>query len=189
MGKLRRMTTWKVCDLLRSVFFAGFWQGASRDLQRRETQMTRAKWTNPCSMRDCLLIQSFKRLISLCTGEHTLIVCHIAIEITNRATHVPFGEDQQQHLELCRDHAETFNRFFAPDLFPLPTYMGSELRSRQSFSLISNIPRWHRQNVYCHSETRLPRYQSQIRVFAPGFYSQTLTLKYVQSFVGPSQIQ
>ncbi|MBC6440630.1 MAG: tryptophan--tRNA ligase [Rhodospirillales bacterium] len=37
-----------------------------------------------------------------------------------RATHVPVGEDQKQHLELSRDIAGAFNRRFGVDFFPLP---------------------------------------------------------------------
>jgi len=38
-----------------------------------------------------------------------------------KATHVPVGEDQKQHLELSRDIADKFNRDFnAPGFFPLP---------------------------------------------------------------------
>ncbi len=38
-----------------------------------------------------------------------------------RATHVPVGEDQKQHLELTRDIADRFNREFSvPGFFPLP---------------------------------------------------------------------
>lgn len=38
-----------------------------------------------------------------------------------KATHVPVGEDQKQHLELSRDIAGRFNReFMAPGFFPLP---------------------------------------------------------------------
>ena len=38
-----------------------------------------------------------------------------------KATHVPVGEDQKQHLELSRDIADRFNREFdRPDSFPLP---------------------------------------------------------------------
>jgi tryptophanyl-tRNA synthetase len=37
-----------------------------------------------------------------------------------RATHVPVGEDQKQHLELARDIAGAFNRRFGVDWFPLP---------------------------------------------------------------------
>ena len=36
------------------------------------------------------------------------------------ATHVPVGEDQKQHLELCRDIATKFNTDFGVDLFTLP---------------------------------------------------------------------
>ena len=37
-----------------------------------------------------------------------------------KATHVPVGEDQKQHLELARDIAGAFNRQFGVDFFPLP---------------------------------------------------------------------
>jgi tryptophanyl-tRNA synthetase len=38
-----------------------------------------------------------------------------------RATHVPVGEDQKQHIELARDIAQKFNNDFgAPNFFPLP---------------------------------------------------------------------
>ena len=38
-----------------------------------------------------------------------------------KATHVPVGEDQKQHLELSRDIADRFNRDYdAPGFFPLP---------------------------------------------------------------------
>ncbi len=37
-----------------------------------------------------------------------------------KATHVPVGEDQKQHLELSRDIAGAFNRNFGVEFFPLP---------------------------------------------------------------------
>jgi tryptophanyl-tRNA synthetase len=37
-----------------------------------------------------------------------------------KATHVPVGEDQKQHLELTRDIAQKFNNDYGVDLFPLP---------------------------------------------------------------------
>lgn len=37
-----------------------------------------------------------------------------------KATHVPVGDDQKQHLELSRDIAQKFNNDFNVDLFPLP---------------------------------------------------------------------
>lgn len=36
-----------------------------------------------------------------------------------KATHVPVGEDQKQHLELTRDIAQKFNSDFGIELFPL----------------------------------------------------------------------
>ena len=36
-----------------------------------------------------------------------------------KATHVPVGEDQKQHLELCRDVAQKFNTTYG-ETFPLP---------------------------------------------------------------------
>ena len=37
-----------------------------------------------------------------------------------KATHVPVGEDQKQHLELARDIAEMFNKTYNIDFFPIP---------------------------------------------------------------------
>ena len=37
-----------------------------------------------------------------------------------KATHVPVGEDQKQHLELARDIANTFNQTYSNNFFPLP---------------------------------------------------------------------
>ncbi|KAM6500966.1 tryptophanyl-tRNA synthetase [Amanita muscaria] len=47
-----------------------------------------------------------------------------------RATHVPVGEDQAQHLELCRELAENFNRSFASStpLFSLPIQVDTPFR-------------------------------------------------------------
>lgn len=40
-----------------------------------------------------------------------------------KATHVPVGEDQKQHLELARDIAQAFGSMFGVDLFPQPEPM------------------------------------------------------------------
>ncbi len=48
-----------------------------------------------------------------------------------RATHVPVGDDQKQHLELARDIAQKFNHDWqAPDFFPLiePLVLGEATR-------------------------------------------------------------
>jgi tryptophanyl-tRNA synthetase len=43
--------------------------------------------------------------------------------ILYKATHVPVGEDQKQHLELARDIAGAFNRRYGVEFFPLPEPM------------------------------------------------------------------
>jgi tryptophanyl-tRNA synthetase len=43
--------------------------------------------------------------------------------ILYKATHVPVGEDQKQHLELARDIAGAFNRHYGVAFFPLPEPM------------------------------------------------------------------
>src|SRR5690606_13412105 len=40
--------------------------------------------------------------------------------IVYKATHVPVGEDQKQHLELARDIAQKFNNDYGVAMFPLP---------------------------------------------------------------------
>jgi len=40
-----------------------------------------------------------------------------------KATHVPVGDDQRQHLELARDIATKFNNDYGVELFPLPDPM------------------------------------------------------------------
>ncbi|MBY0283350.1 MAG: tryptophan--tRNA ligase [Sphingomonas sp.] len=47
-----------------------------------------------------------------------------------KATHVPVGEDQKQHLELARDIATKFNTDFGVDLFPLPEPLVSKAAPR-----------------------------------------------------------
>ncbi|MBX9731110.1 MAG: tryptophan--tRNA ligase [Sphingomonas sp.] len=47
-----------------------------------------------------------------------------------KASHVPVGEDQKQHLELARDIATKFNLDFGVDLFPLPAPLVSAAAPR-----------------------------------------------------------
>src|SRR6202044_1633816 len=54
-------------------------------------------------------------------GLYTYPVLMAADILVYKATHVPVGEDQKQHLELARDIAQKFNNDFgAADFFPLP---------------------------------------------------------------------
>ena len=51
------------------------------------------------------------------------------------ATHVPVGEDQKQHLELCRDIAQKFNLDFeVPNFFKIP-----EPLIKKNFSRIMSL--------------------------------------------------
>jgi len=53
-------------------------------------------------------------------GLYTYPVLQAADILLYKATHVPVGEDQKQHLELTRDIAQKFNNdFAAPGFFPL----------------------------------------------------------------------
>lgn len=54
-------------------------------------------------------------------GLYTYPVLQAADILLYKATHVPVGDDQRQHLELTRDIAAKFNHDFdAPGFFPLP---------------------------------------------------------------------
>jgi tryptophanyl-tRNA synthetase len=54
-------------------------------------------------------------------GLYTYPVLQAADILVYKATHVPVGEDQKQHLELTRDIAQMINNdFSAPGFFPLP---------------------------------------------------------------------
>jgi tryptophanyl-tRNA synthetase len=64
-------------------------------------------------------------------GLYTYPMLMAADILVYKATHVPVGEDQKQHLELTRDVAQKFNNDFnVPDFFPLtePVIMGAGTR-------------------------------------------------------------
>lgn len=53
-------------------------------------------------------------------GLYTYPVLQAADVLLYRASHVPVGDDQKQHLELARDIATKFNTDYDVELFPLP---------------------------------------------------------------------
>ncbi len=53
-------------------------------------------------------------------GLYTYPVLMAADILVYKATHVPVGEDQKQHVELSRDIAQKFNHDYGVDFFPLP---------------------------------------------------------------------
>ncbi|CAK9441678.1 uncharacterized protein LODBEIA_P55460 [Lodderomyces beijingensis] len=52
------------------------------------------------------------------------LFCYPALQVADiliyKSTHVPVGDDQAQHLELCRTIARLFNSTYAVDFFPIP---------------------------------------------------------------------
>ncbi|MEW6016876.1 MAG: tryptophan--tRNA ligase [Pseudomonadota bacterium] len=64
-------------------------------------------------------------------GLYTYPVLQAADILLYKATHVPVGDDQRQHLELTRDIAAKFNHDFdAPGFFPLPDALSQGPGSR-----------------------------------------------------------
>lgn len=53
-------------------------------------------------------------------GLYSYPVLMAADILVYKASHVPVGEDQKQHLELCRDIAGAFNRYYNTEFFTLP---------------------------------------------------------------------
>ncbi len=53
-------------------------------------------------------------------GLYAYPVLQAADILAYKATHVPVGDDQKQHLELARDIAAKFNTDYGVELFPLP---------------------------------------------------------------------
>ncbi|KAL0947709.1 hypothetical protein HGRIS_013795 [Hohenbuehelia grisea] len=58
-------------------------------------------------------------------GLFTYPILQAADILVYRATHVPVGDDQTQHLELSRDIAQIFNQTFKNRLFPLPQQLNT----------------------------------------------------------------
>lgn len=63
-------------------------------------------------------------------GLFTYPVLMAADVLVYKATHVPVGHDQKQHLELARDVAAKFNQDFGVELFPLPEPLVSKAAPR-----------------------------------------------------------
>lgn len=65
-------------------------------------------------------------------GLYTYPILQAADILLYKATHVPVGEDQQQHLELCREIANKFNNFYNINYFPAPKTLATDLRRLKS---------------------------------------------------------
>jgi tryptophanyl-tRNA synthetase len=67
-----------------------------------------------------LIKNSASRFSTAALGLYSYPVLMAADILGYKATHVPVGEDQKQHLELARDIAGAFNRAYGQEYFPLP---------------------------------------------------------------------
>ncbi len=63
-------------------------------------------------------------------GLYTYPVLMAADILVYQATHVPVGEDQKQHLELCRDIATKFNNDYKNNFFTIPEPIISKFVAR-----------------------------------------------------------
>ena len=72
-----------------------------------------------------------------------------------RATHVPVGDDQKQHLELTRDIAEKFNNDFAEQIAALghgETYLSDDRSDHRRPGHTGHVPAgWLQENVEIRS--------------------------------------
>jgi tryptophanyl-tRNA synthetase len=65
-------------------------------------------------------------------GLLTYPVLQAADILIYKATLVPVGKDQEQHLELTRDIAQRFNNFAGKELFPIPEALYTSVRKVMS---------------------------------------------------------
>jgi tryptophanyl-tRNA synthetase len=116
------MTTWKVHTILFSSV------DPSHVLQSKIATARNAKdesEIDEVSLNDGLFTYPVLQAADILAYRYISVSCPENFLILDRATHVPVGEDQQQHLELSRDLADTFNRTFKgpKPLFPLPQHV------------------------------------------------------------------
>ncbi|KAG8853362.1 Tryptophan--tRNA ligase, mitochondrial [Tulasnella sp. 330] len=102
LGKLQRMTTWKE-SVIPSILAAKLVDSRNANSEKE--------------INDSMLH----------LGLFAYPVLQAADVLMYKATHVPVGEDQEQHLELCRDLADLFNRIYdkpkTVNTFPVPQHL------------------------------------------------------------------
>ncbi|CAO1627822.1 unnamed protein product [Jaminaea pallidilutea] len=103
VGRLRRMTTWKGKMADRT--------GESMPTEAEESTAEEIGDKDEDPFTDLDSTPSTSRS-ALSTGLFTYPVLQAADILLYKGTHVPVGEDQLQHLELCREIAQSFNRRF-----------------------------------------------------------------------------
>lgn len=102
----------------RSIIFAQSQVSAHAELAWIFECVARIGWLNRMTQ---FKEKSGKNRENASVGLFVYPVLMAADILAYKATHVPIGEDQKQHLELARDIAQKFNNDFgAPDFFPQP---------------------------------------------------------------------
>lgn len=114
-------------DLKKSAIFAQSHVSAHAELAWIFSCLTPLGWLNRMTQfKDKAGKQTDTALLGLLSYP----VLMAADILLYKASHVPVGEDQKQHLELARDVAGAFNRRFDVDYFhlPEPVIMGAATR-------------------------------------------------------------
>jgi tryptophanyl-tRNA synthetase len=104
-------------DTERSVIFAQSTVPAHSELSWLLGTLTPLGWLNRMTQ---FKEKSGKHREEALLGLYSYPVLMAADILLYKATHVPVGEDQKQHVELARDIAGAFNRRYETEFFPLP---------------------------------------------------------------------
>jgi tryptophanyl-tRNA synthetase len=105
-------------DPKRSIIFNQSQVAAHAELAWIFNCVARVGWLNRMTQfKD----KAGKNREAMSVGLYTYPVLMAADILAYKATHVPVGDDQKQHVELARDIAQKFNNDFGvPDFFPQP---------------------------------------------------------------------
>jgi tryptophanyl-tRNA synthetase len=105
-------------DPTRSIIFNQSQVAAHAELAWVFNCVARVGWLNRMTQ---FKEKAGKNREAMSVGLYTYPVLMAADILAYRATHVPVGDDQKQHVELARDIAQKFNNDFGvPDFFPQP---------------------------------------------------------------------
>jgi tryptophanyl-tRNA synthetase len=105
-------------DPKRSIIFNQSQVAAHAELAWIFNCVARVGWLNRMTQ---FKEKAGKNREAMSVGLYTYPVLMAADILAYRATHVPVGDDQKQHVELARDIAQKFNNDFGvPDFFPQP---------------------------------------------------------------------
>ena len=104
-------------DPAKSTLFAQSWVPAHAELAWILNCTARIGWLNRMTQYK---EKSGKNREGASVGLYSYPVLQAADVLLYKATHVPVGEDQKQHIELARDIAMKFNNDFDTELFVAP---------------------------------------------------------------------